>query len=342
MSDLNQSFWESFPEAAVLLDGGRILVSNALARHYLPHLNDQDPIPPYFPPFEGNCQSGTFTHGISTYMFRTAKTSEGLWMFFSPAPQTQLSDVQLDGTLRQLRTLLTQLLGQADAIPSQQRGLFQKSFYQLFRLVDNLDYIRLSSDSNHPAFSPSSMDFVRLCRDVVSEANHLLKNTGITLSFFTPQDTLLLPGDPTLLRRLLVELIANAARAIGTGHIELRLNNPPSRAVLTISDSGSALTARQLAALLQQDSDQYLPTPTSGAGLGLTVARHITSLHQGALLVHWDQASPTLVLSLPVTPLDPHLTVNAPHLQQDGGFSPLLVGLSDILPANLFSFDDLD
>ena len=49
-----------------------------------------------------------------------------------------------------------------------------------------------------------------------------------------------------------------------------------------------------------------------------------------------------MILSLPTGPLDPRVPVRSPILQQDGGLSPLLVALSDVLPARLFGMEAPD
>ena len=70
------------------------------------------------------------------------------------------------------------------------------------------------------------------------------------------------------------------------------------------------------------------------------LARHIAALHGGALLFSCGEESPVTILSLPAGPA-PSLPLHTPRLQQDGGLSPLLVGLADVLPAQVFATEDL-
>ena len=339
MSDLNDLL-ACFPEAAVLIHEDRIAAANPMARHYLPQLEPGAPVPSWFPPLSEEApRSGTFTAGLSSYTFRLAGTSGGLWLTFQPAPLTALTDTQMDGVLRQLRTFLGDFLVESKELSSPDHPELRKSFHRMFRLVDNLDFMRLAGSGGVP-FRPVTMDLAGLFRQTCAEAATLLRDAGVELDYQSPLSSLLVPGDPQLLRRLLLELIANAARVPGQDRVQVRLRSQGGRAVLTLSGNGAPPTQRQLAAMLQQDTDQRLPMAESGAGLGLPIARHIAALHQGSLLVDLGQESPVTILSLPTGPLDPHVPVRSPILRQDGGLSPLLVALSDVLPTKLFAMED--
>ena len=342
MSDLNDLL-ACFPEAAVLIHEDRIAAANPMARHYLPQLEPGAPVPSWFPPLSEEApRSGTFTAGLSSYTFRLAGTSGGLWLTFQPAPLTALTDTQMDGVLRQLRTFLGDFLVESKELSSPDHPELRKSFHRMFRLVDNLDFIRLAGSGGGVPFYPVTMDLAGLCRQLCAEAAPLLHDAGVMLDYQSDLSSLLIPGDPQLLRRLLLELISNTARAAGQQAVRLRLRTQNGGALLTLSGGGPPPTQRQLAAMLQQDTDQLLPMPDSGAGLGLSIARHIAALHRGSLLVDLGQSGTSMILSLPTGPLDPRVSVRSPILQQDGGLSPLLVSLSDVLPARLFGMEAPD
>lgn len=329
MSELQSLFADLFPEAAILLVQGRVLQTNALARHYLPRLEEGAPAPSFLPALAP--ASGTFSEGQSHYTFRLTHAQAGDLLLFSPAPQHILTDSQLDGAVRQLRSIMGDML-----MAEEDPAAFQKSFHRMFRLVDNLDFLRLSGQEGGLLFRPLTLDLAGLCRQVTAQAGTLLGDRGVTLDFQSSVPSLFIPGDSALLQRLLLELISNSVRAVDKGTICLRLYTAGGRAILTLSDSGKPLTDRQLAAMLQQDSDQHPPLPGAGAGMGLSVVRQIAALHKGFVLVEWGKGAPTVVLSLPAGPLEPSAGVQSPPLQQDGGLSPLLVALSDVLPADQF------
>jgi len=342
---------DNFPEAVVLLGQDQVLYVNAMAAHYLPHLTKGAPIPEALDlPGKEPSGAGIFSAGSTCYTFSRTAGPEGVFLFFRPAPQTALTDLQLEGTLRQLRSLLGEVameLGPHTAncsSPPDPATLadFSKSYHRMFRLVSHLDYMRQAGTADGVPFRASSLDLVSLCSELAQSAATLLQEVDIRLDFDCSAPALFVNADGNLLRVLLLNLIANSAQAAKGGSISLRLRRQGSRVLLQLSDSGLALSPRELAALLQQDSDQELPLPGQGAGLGLTIARHIVRLHQGSLLVEWGAGAPSFLIALPVGTPSPRVSVETPRFSSDGGLNPLLVGLSDVLPASVFSMEGLE
>ena len=335
-----QSLLDALPEGVVQIRDGLVTWANGAARRSLPQLTPGAP-PPDCLPLSGRAPvgSGHFTQDSRSFSFSFTRSEEGFLVFFRPAPQAVLTADQLDGSLRQLRQLLGEFL--AELGPQDQTSpTFGKSYYRAFRLMNNLDYLRQSADGG---VSPArtALDLDGLCRDVVARAREPLSQGGITLDYEGAAGGLLIPGDPELLQRLLLGLIANAAQACPGGRLTLALRRAGGRALLTLSDNGPLPDPRQLDALLSRTQREDIPQPGQGAGLGLTIARDIVTLHGGSLLVEWGQSSPILVVSLPTGPMDGRAVVRSPRVQTDGGLDPVLVELSDVLPAQLFRLDDL-
>lgn len=344
-----QSLLDNFPEGIIQVRQGIVLAANASAYHYLPQLNTGSPLPDCLV-LPKNAPSGTgyFTFGTRDYAFSCTQAEGDQLIFFRPAPQTALTGQQLEGALRQLRGFLGEFLaevGPLTASDSNETPLpsaaFGKSFHRAFRLMGNLEYMQQISTDTVP-FHSTALDVDGLCRQVVEQARGPLETTGIALDYEGTANGLLIPGDAALLKRLLLGLIANSARAAGEGHITLSLHRSGNRAVLALSDNGPLPDQRQLDALLQQASVQDIPLPSQGAGLGLSIARDIVRLHRGSLLVQWGNSSPIVVVSLPTGPLDGRTSVSTPRVQRDAGLDSVLVELSDVLPAELFSLEGLD
>ena len=347
MLDSIQSLFDSFPESVVQVRGGVVTVSNERARQYLPQLIPGAPLPSCIVlPEQGESGTGSFTHDNVAYSYSCKSGPEGCVLSFRPSPrEAALKEWQLDGALQQLRALLGDILAEAggDAFPGQGAPAgFNKTFHRLFRLISNLEFMQQAAGEEGVPFHPVTMDLAGLCRDTVRSAGDLLRESGIQLEYRSRESGLLIPGDPELLRRLLLGLISNAARAVGEGRISITLRRSRDWAVLVVSNLGASLTRQQLDALLQEDQVGRLPLPGQGAGLGLPIARHITALHQGKLLVQGGDRPPCVLVSLPTGPLNGRSSVHTPAIQRDGGLDPVLTELSDILPASVFGLEGLD
>ena len=340
MLDSLQSLLEAIPEGAVQVRDGAVQAANSAARRWLPQLTGGAPLPDCLA-LSGRAPvgSGHFTQGGASYSFSFTRREEGTVILFRPAPQLVLTADQLDGALRQLRQLLGEFL--AELGPEEGTdSAFGKSYYRAFRLMNNLDYLRQAADGGVEA-ARTALDLDGLCRETASRARDALAEAGVALDYEGEAGGLLIPGDPVLLRRMLLGLISNAAQACPEGRLTLSLRRAGGRALLTVSDNGPLPDQRQLDALMSRSGPEEIPRPGQGAGLGLSIVRDIVALHEGSLLVEWGQSSPVLVVSLPTGPLDGRTAVRAPRAQRDGGLDPVLVELSDVLPARMFPLDEL-
>lgn len=343
MLDLIQSLLDAFPEGVVQIRGGLVQACSERARQYLPQLAVGAPVPAALTlPEEDVGGTGEFSQDGTAYAFSCSAAGGELILLFRPASECALTGRQLEGVACQLRALLGDIL--AEVGPATAEGgrpvpaaAFGKTFHRLFRLLNNLELLQ-----GTVSFRPEVMDLAGLCRYVERLAAPLLREVGVTLEYRSRESGLLIPGDPALLQKLLLELIANAARAAEGGGVVLSLRRQGERAVLTVSHSGPPANGRRLDSLLQPGVGDEPPLPGQGAGLGLSVARRAVSLHGGSLLMEWGQSAPAAVVSLPTGPLNGQTSVRAPDLQRDGGLDPVLMELSDLLPARLFGLEGLD
>ena len=345
MSDAMQSHLERFPEGAIEVAQGRILDFNRAAQAQFPELAVGMEAPEFLSGSLSDPEgAGTFAHNGSLYLFSRVSGTERDLLLFRPAPQSPLTQGQLDGFVRQMRGFLQDILLEFETVSGPSRGgmdAFSKSFCRIYRLLSNLDFMRSIGAPEGVPFRPVTMDLAGLCRSLTQEAAFLLGEAGVTLTFRCALPSLLIPGDPELLQKLILTLLSNAAKAAPGGQVVLSLSSRSGRAVLTLSDSGDALEEGSLDALFSSGQPEgQIPNPQDGAGMGLAIARHIVSLHGGALLLEERRGGLFAVVSLPTGPLSPTLTVRTPRVEENGGISPVLMELSDVLPLSIFQMDE--
>lgn len=337
---------DCLPEGVIQAQNGVVLAANAAARRCLPQLAAGEALPSVLAlPPDGRAGAGEFSREGTVYSYSCAAAGGEMIVLLHPSQGTGgLASRELEGALYLLHTLLGDILAEVGPATEEgggpvSAGSFGKTFHRLFRLLDNLEYFL---DETPAGFHPVTMDLAGLCRHMERTAGPLLEEAGISLRFQSRETSLLIPGDPALLQKLLLELISNAARASEGGDVTLNLRRQGGRAVIAVSHSGPPAGERDLSALVQPGAGRGVPDPGQGAGLGLTAARRVAALHRGSLLMEWGQSAPVAVVSLPTGPLDGRTSVQTPAVQRGGGLDPVLMELSDLLPARVFALEGLE
>lgn len=233
--------------------------------------------------------------------------------------------------------LLTPVVrGAGEAKYDQYLAIMNQSFYRLLRLMNHMEFARDLEGGELP-FHPAALDLAGLCQETADMVSPLAGLAGVSFRYESELTGLLTTGDAALLRRLLLGLFSNAIRAAGEGgEAGLHLTKQKNRAILTVWDNGLGLKDMQ---------DAPLYRPEGGMGLGLDIVRKLAGLHSGAVMLESrPERGVRAVVSLPIQPPEPGSlrTPASPRWNPDGGFSPVLVELSDLLPYNAFLPDDLE
>lgn len=128
--------------------------------------------------------------------------------------------------------------------------------------------------------------------------------------------------------------MSNAAKTASP--VKLTVQPGTGSVRITVSDQGPGLDAQQLSALFQQP-------PQEEQGMGVALAQQIAQLHGGLLMA--DSKLGYGVNMVAVIPLregvPPRRLETPPPQWGDNGLDPVLVGLSDVLPARSFAPDTL-
>ena len=111
-------------------------------------------------------------------------------------------------------------------------------------------------------------------------------------------------GDEDALRQLIWILVDNAAKFTSQGgSIELGLQRQDPNAVLTVADDGAGIPQADLNRIFERFYQADTSRSSTGAGLGLAIARWIVEQHNGTILAqNNDGPGATFTVRLPLRP----------------------------------------
>lgn len=203
----------------------------------------------------------------------------------------------------ELRTPLTLILAPVEdllgkPVSTEQRESLQviyRNAGRLLRLIDELlDLSRL--DAGGLRLSLGQVDLVALATAQVEDstpAAHSRKQRIELVVESTPTEVY---GDAHRLGLVLTNLVGNALKYTPQGgHIELRVSDEAGWVQLVVADNGPGIAADELAHVFDRfyqarHRDGRL---VGGVGIGLSLARELTALHQGELTVASEEGQGT-------------------------------------------------
>ena len=170
--------------------------------------------------------------------------------------------------------------GQAAQQDALAQALAQNS--HLARLVGDLSLLA-RADSGAVAVEPAPIDLAAVLRAAIDGVTMLAEDRGVSLRVEAPP-ALLMPGDQSRLRQLLLILLDNALQHTpDDGAIVVGLERHGGQARLQVRDSGPGIDPRHLPHLFDRfyraDHERY-----EGTGLGLAIARWIAEAHGGQIV----------------------------------------------------------
>ena len=335
---------EHAPFPALVIRDGRIIACNGAAIQQLKLSPAGGEAPEFLAGLLGaeGTVSGTCTAAGQTWRLSLSQYEEGTLAVLlpedpvgSPFPGTAALLEQMRqniGNLTAAAQLITPALQELGPKYQQYLAIMSQSFYRMMRLMNNAETAGALAEGRL-TFSPGPLDLAGLCRELCREVSGLAETAGVSFRFDDQCGSLLTTGDSGLIRQMLLCLISNALKAAGSGgRAGLRLTEAGGRAILTVWDSGAGL-------------DIGTDAKAGGAGAGLPIARQIAALHGGALMLESRPGEGLRVtVSLPVSRPEQPPVLRTPRQIADpaGGFSPVLIELSGVLPWQAFLPDMLE
>lgn len=219
-------------------------------------------------------------------------------------------------------------------------AIVNQGIYRLIRTANQLETMQLPEEELRGR--TELLDLAQLCLETARQVSYFAEQMGVAFSYRLGQEWLPTRGDGARLQKMLLELLSNALHWAGQGgEAGMSLDVKDGCAVITVWDNGPGL---QLAES-RGDGPDGLPRPEGGLGLGLAAARRIAAASGGTIVLEQrEKRGVRAVISLPLRECGPDLKVRTPQIGYDanGGFSPVLVELSSVLPFRAFLPENLE
>lgn len=141
------------------------------------------------------------------------------------------------------------------------------------------------ADSTDLRFAPANMDPKALIHEAVDQLRHLAEASGVRITINTPESLPELQGEPEKLKRVLVNLLANAIDHTPTGgRVEISAEQQGSNALLfSVMDNGAGLPPDAGQWLFEKYGRNPDRESNQSSGLGLSFCKTVVEAHGGEI-----------------------------------------------------------
>jgi signal transduction histidine kinase/CheY-like chemotaxis protein len=173
-----------------------------------------------------------------------------------------------------------------DALPAMYRGdveAIYRNACHISNLID--DILDLSQiEAHRMALQKEAVFLATVVEGAISSVTSLFRDKNLRLVADLPENLPPLNVDPTRIRQVLINLLANAARCTDTGGITIGAVQQDHEIVVSVTDTGIGLASGELSGIFEpfrqgRDRDRQ----RAGNGLGLAISRRFVEMHGGSI-----------------------------------------------------------
>ncbi len=184
---------------------------------------------------------------------------------------------------------IVQMRGQERRTPVRQAWeMIERQVESLVRLVDDLlDVSRISRGKIN--LIKQMVDMATIVAHAVESSRPLIDARMHDLQVTLPNGPIPVNADVTRMAQVLLNLLNNAAKYTPErGRIYLDVEKTPSEVTIRVRDNGVGIPADLLPRMfdLFTQAERTLDRAEGGLGIGLTLVRRLTELHEGAVEAH--------------------------------------------------------
>lgn len=229
--------------------------------------------------------------------------------------ENELHQMKLDfftDVSHELRTPLTLMLAPLDRLLEETKelpainstlGKIRKNGGRLLKLLSELlDYRKI--ESGKMKLKISNQDFTGFCAGIFEVFEHVAIARQIKYDFVSNGEPLFLYFDRQQLEKVFFNILANAFRFVTDGgHIQFIVTSGADTVTVRITDNGKGIAAGDLQKVFDRFYQGNNKESFTGSGIGLTVAKEIIELHNGAIKVNSGNIpqGTEFIIDLPIT-----------------------------------------
>ena len=336
----------AFPEAVFYLFGGQLVWRNEAGDMLLGE--DDFPAELLFALAEHPGESVEVALGQHAYRVTASPMDGGDLLILRPLPDAEAQKHPFSHAVYRMRECLSNFTAvqwkmkrmmeyrQISEEFQQDMANQTRLVYQMLRLTRQAELTQELNDKTFPR--EEGFDLAMVCEGMAQEAAWLADLAGVRFTYTSNVQNLGFQASKSLLTQMLLALVSNSIRAAGKeGFVQMKFHAENGRVIISLKDSGAGIPEDRMSTLFSGESSDELPRPGEGAGLGLDNAQRIAALLAGVLFAQSGQDGGTsLVVSLPIVTPASVPARNNPGYDNLGGYSPVLIELSDILPWQAF------
>jgi signal transduction histidine kinase len=186
----------------------------------------------------------------------------------------------------ELRTPLTVMQGNVEALLDGVHPLDRAHIAPLLeetkvlaRLIDDLRTLSLA-ESGALALHREAIDVASVARDVVTAFTDQARRAGVALAS-SAEGSMAIEADPLRVREVIVNLVANALRYTPAGgSVDIDVRGADGGVEVAVRDTGSGIAPVAVGTVFERFSRS---TDSTGAGLGLAIAKGLVEAHGGTI-----------------------------------------------------------
>ncbi len=198
----------------------------------------------------------------------------------------------------EFRTPLTSIKAYCDTllqnVENVDRGLLKQFLVvideesrRLMALIEDiLDFSQMESGAMR--FERTPCNLTDLSAVAAKELEKNYESKGLTLHRRVPDENVMVQGDRTLLKQLLVSLLHNASKFTRQrGNVWLTIEDATAAVTLAVEDEGIGIPDDELEKIFEQfhQVDSTTTRKHGGSGLGLAICKNIAEWHEGRIWV---------------------------------------------------------